>query len=113
VHQLPDAGPAVGLQGPYGALQPSLAFVEFTRPGQVGRQRDQRGRDDGLPAPAMPAGERNRLAAALPGRAERADLRRESQLRQAGESPGSGDDVSLTGGEPGSLVKAHPIKEAS
>jgi len=67
------------------ALLPSLAFVELTRPDQVGDQRYQRGRDDGLRAPAVPIGERNRLAAEPPGRGERARLRRETELRQASD----------------------------
>jgi hypothetical protein len=50
VQQLGDARPGVGLQGLGGALQPPLALVKLAGPGQVGGQRHQRGRDDGLGA---------------------------------------------------------------
>ena len=72
VQQQPDARPGVCLQGPSGALQPSLAFVELTRQDHRGGQRHQRGRDHRLRAPAVPLGERYRLAAAPLGRGERA-----------------------------------------
>src|SRR6266511_1158931 len=85
VQQLPDARPGVGLQGLCGALQPSLAFVKLTRPDRRGGERYQRGRDDRLCAPAVSLGEFDRLLAALPGGGERADPRRESELRQAGD----------------------------
>src|SRR6266702_4631253 len=85
MQQLPDARPGVCLQGLCGALYPSLAFVKVTRPDRRGGQRYERGRDDGLRAPAVPLGERYRLLAALPGGGDRADLRRETQLRQAGD----------------------------
>src|SRR5207342_1652513 len=80
-----DTGPGICLQGPCGALQPSLALVKLTRPHQVGGQRYERGCDDGLRAPSVPVGERYRLVAAAPGGGERADLRRESKLREAGD----------------------------
>jgi glyoxylase-like metal-dependent hydrolase (beta-lactamase superfamily II) len=76
VQQLPDAWPGVGLQGPFGAPQPPLALVKLARPDQVAGQRDQRGRDDGLRAPAVPVGERDRLPATPTGGGERADPRR-------------------------------------
>src|SRR6266508_4612473 len=85
VQQLPDARPGVCLQGLCGALQPSLAFVEVTRPDRRGGERYQRGRNHRLCAPAVPLGERYRLVAVLPGGGDRADLRRETQLRQAAD----------------------------
>ena len=84
VHEQPDTGPGVCFQGPCGAPQRALAFVELTRPDQVGGQCYQRGRDDGLCAPAVSVGEGDRLAAAAPGGGERVDLRRETELCQAG-----------------------------
>ena len=51
----------------------------------VGGQRDQRGRDHRLRAPAVPLGERDRLAAAPPGRGERAEPRCETELRKAAD----------------------------
>jgi hypothetical protein len=85
VQQLGDAWPGVGLQGLGGALQPPLAFVKLARPDQVGGQRDQRGRDHGLGAPAVPLGQRDRFVAALPGGGERADPRREPELGEAAD----------------------------
>ena len=85
VQQLSDVRPGVCLQGPFGALQPSLALVKLARPDQVGGQRDQRGRNNRLCAPAVPIGKGDRLVAATPGRGERADPRRETQLCQAGD----------------------------
>ena len=85
VGKQPDTGPGICLQGLCGALQPSVGFVEFTRPGQVGGQRYQRWCGDGIRAPAMPVSERYRLAAALPGNGEGAELGRETELRQTGD----------------------------
>ena len=84
-HQQRDAGPGISLQGRCGAPQPSLAFVELTHPDHHARERDERGRDDRLRVPAVPAGEGYRLVAAPPGSGERADLRRETQLRKAAD----------------------------
>ena len=56
---------------------------KLARPDQVGGQRYQRGRDHRLRAPAVPLGQRDRFVAALPGRGERADSRREPELGQA------------------------------
>ena len=85
MQQLPDARPGVGLQGPCGALQPSLGFVKLARPGQVAGQRDERGRNHRLCPPTVPVGERDRLTASLPGDGEGADPRRETQLRKAAD----------------------------
>jgi hypothetical protein len=85
VQQQPDVRPGVRLQGQFCALQPSLACVELTRPHHHAGQRYQRGRDDGLRAPAVSLGERYRLLAAPPGSGERADLRREPELREAAD----------------------------
>ena len=67
VQQLPDPWSGVGLQGPFGAPQPSLALVKLARPGQVGGQCYQRGRNHRLRAPTVLVGERDRLTASLPG----------------------------------------------
>ena len=85
VQQQPDVRPGVCLQGLFGALQPSLALVELTRPDHRAGERDQRGRDHRFRAPAVSLGERDRLAAAPLGRGERADLRCEPELRQAAD----------------------------
>ncbi len=63
----------------------SLALVELTRPDHRAGERDQRGCDHGLGAPAVPLGECDRLAAAPLGRGERANPRRETELRQAAD----------------------------
>ncbi len=83
VHKQPDVRPGVCVQRPFGAPQPSLALVKLTRPRHRVGQRDQRGRDPRLRAPAVPLGERYRLIAAPPGNGERADLGGEPELRQA------------------------------
>ena len=85
VQQLPDARPGVCFQGPRGALQPSLALVQLTRPDHHPGEGDQRGRDDRRRTPSIPVGERDRLAAAAPGRGERADPRREPELRETAD----------------------------
>jgi hypothetical protein len=85
VQQLSDVRPGVCLQGLPGSLQPSLALVELTCPDHRAGQRDQRGRDHRLRAPAVPLGERDRLAAAPLGGGERAHPRRETELRQAAD----------------------------
>src|SRR6266487_4359997 len=85
VQQLADARAGVCLQGPCGALQPSLAFVELTRPDHVGGQRYQRGCDDRMRVPAVAPGKRYRLVAAAPGSGERVDPRRETELREAAD----------------------------
>jgi hypothetical protein len=97
VQQLPDAWPGVGLQGPFGAPQPPLALVKLARPDQVAGQRDQRGRDDGLRAPAVPVGERDRLPATPTGGGERADPRREPELGQAADFQVGPADLSGNG----------------
>ena len=76
-------GPVSAFQGPVGTLQPSLAFVKVTREDHRGGQRQQRGRDHRLGAPAVPLSGCYRVAAAPLGRGERVDLRREPELRQA------------------------------
>src|SRR6266852_7606032 len=85
VQQLPDARPGVCFQGPRGALQPFLALVKLTRPDHHPGERDQRGRDDRRRTPSIPVGERYRLAAAAPSRGERADPRREPELRETAD----------------------------
>src|SRR6266540_6408748 len=80
-----NIGPGVCLQGPFGALQPSLAFVELTRQHHRAGQRYQRGRNYPVRAPAMSLRERDRLVAAPPGRCERVDLRGERELREAAD----------------------------
>src|SRR6266536_6279693 len=102
VHKQPDTGPGVRLQGLFGALQPSLPLVKLTRPDQIGSQRYQRGRDDGLRAPAVPVGERYRLVAAPPGSGERADLRRETELGEAADFQVGAADVP---GQDGALLE--------
>jgi len=97
VHELPDPGAGICLQGPCGALQPSLAFVELTRPHHRVGQRYRGGRDDGFRAPAVPVSERYRLLAAPPGGVERMDLRREPELRKASDfKVGSADFLART-----------------
>jgi hypothetical protein len=98
VGEHPDTGPSVCLHGPCGALQPSLGFVELTRPGQVGSQRYQRWCGDGIRAPAVPVSERYRLAAAPSGNGERAELGRETELRQTGDFQVGAADLPGQGG---------------
>ena len=68
-----------------GPAQPSLALVEVTQPHHRAGERYQRGRDHRLRSPAVPVGERYRLAAAALGRGERVDLRRKTELREAAD----------------------------
>jgi hypothetical protein len=52
------------------APQPPLAFAELSCPDRLFGQGEQRGRDHRFGPPAVPLGERYRLAAALLGRGQ-------------------------------------------
>ena len=61
-------------------------------------QREQRGRDHGFCAPAVPLGERYRLTAALLGRGQGTGCRREAELGQAGDLEIGAADLTGQGG---------------